>query len=90
MTTTDAGTRTAIVTASDSGIGQGDRHRAGAGRLDVGITWHADEQGAGTAEEVRALGRRAEVRRLDLEQLPEAADVSTSWPTRWAGGCGRW
>src|SRR3954452_9585263 len=29
----------------------------------------------GTAGEVRALGRRAEVRRLDLTRLPEAADV---------------
>ena len=28
-----------------------------------------------TAEEVRASGRRAEVRRLDLEQLPGAVDV---------------
>jgi len=44
--------------------------------LDVGVTWHRDEQGAlGTAEEVRGYRRRAEVRPLDLTELPEAADV---------------
>lgn len=44
--------------------------------LDLGITWHEDEQGAhSTAEEVRGHGRRAEVRRLDLAQLPRASDV---------------
>jgi NAD(P)-dependent dehydrogenase (short-subunit alcohol dehydrogenase family) len=36
----------------------------------------SDEEGArGTAAEVEALGRRAEVRRLDLADLPAAADV---------------
>ncbi len=68
--------RTAIVTASDSGIGKATAVALARAGLDVGITWHQDEAGAqGTAEEVRALGRRAEVRRLDLEELPEAADV---------------
>jgi NAD(P)-dependent dehydrogenase (short-subunit alcohol dehydrogenase family) len=69
-------TRTAVVTASDSGIGKATAVALARDGLDVGITWHDDEQGAqGTAEEVRALGRRAEVRRLDLEQLPDAVDV---------------
>ena len=69
-------TRTAIVTASDSGIGKATAVALARDGLDVGITWHSDEAGAqDTAEQVRALGRRAEVRRLDLEQLPEAADV---------------
>ena len=68
--------RCAIVTASDSGIGKAAAVALARDGFDVGITWHDDEAGAqGTAEEVRALGRRAEVRRLDLEQLPEAADV---------------
>ena len=72
----DAGSRCAIVTASDSGIGKATAITLARAGFDVGITWHADEAGAqGTAEEVRALGRRAEVRQLDLEQLPEAADV---------------
>lgn len=68
--------RSVIVTASDSGIGKATAVALAGAGYDVGITWHADEQGAqGTADQVRALGRRAEVRRLDLEQLPEAADV---------------
>ena len=68
--------RVAIVTGSDSGIGKATAvHLARAG-YDVGITWHEDEAGAGdTAREVEAAGRRAEVRRLDLTRLPEAADV---------------
>ena len=69
-------TRCAIVTASDSGIGKATAVALAQAGFDVGITWHDDQAGAeSTAEEVRALGRRAEVRRLDLEQLPEAADV---------------
>lgn len=68
--------RTAIVTASDSGIGKASAVALARAGFDVGITWHEDERGAlGTAEEVRAAGRRAEVRHLDLEQLPGAADV---------------
>jgi len=57
----------AIITGADSGIG-----RAGAVILaergwDVGITYRSDEEGAGeVAAEVQALGRRCEVRRLDL------------------------
>jgi NAD(P)-dependent dehydrogenase (short-subunit alcohol dehydrogenase family) len=42
----------------------------------VGVTWHADEEGArGTASEVEGHGRRAEVRQLDLSHLPEAGGV---------------
>jgi NAD(P)-dependent dehydrogenase (short-subunit alcohol dehydrogenase family) len=68
--------RTAIVTGSDSGIGRATAVALAKAGCDVGITWHADEKGAeGTAQEVRELGRRAEVRRLDLTGLPGAADV---------------
>ena len=60
---------TAIVTASDSGIGKATAVALARRGHDVGITWHTDEEGArGTAEEVRAHGVRAEVRRLDLLQ----------------------
>ncbi|HWH27397.1 MAG TPA: SDR family oxidoreductase [Mycobacteriales bacterium] len=69
-------TRTAIVTGSDSGIGRATAVALARDGLDVGITFNRDEQGAQqTAEEVRALGRRAEVRHLDLTDLPAGADV---------------
>ena len=66
---------TAIVTASDSGIGRATAVALARDGYDVGITFHSDEQGAQeAAEEVRALGRRAVVRRLDLaHDLPQAA-----------------
>jgi len=66
----------AIITGSDSGIGKATAVQLARDGFDVGITWHEDEDGANaTAEEVRSLGRRAEVRRLDLGKLPKAADV---------------
>ncbi|WP_309056828.1 SDR family oxidoreductase [Streptomyces sp.] len=67
---------TAVVTGSDSGIGRATAVRLAEAGLDVGITWHTDEEGArATAEEVTRLGRRAVVAPLDLTKLPEAADV---------------
>jgi hypothetical protein len=40
------------------------------------VTWHEDEPGArATADEARGHGRQAEVARLDLSDLPRAADV---------------
>jgi NAD(P)-dependent dehydrogenase (short-subunit alcohol dehydrogenase family) len=66
----------AIVTGSDSGIGKATAVQLAQDGFDVGITWHRDEEGADeTAAEVRSHGRRAEVRQLDLAQLPQAADV---------------
>ena len=69
--------RAAIVTASDSGIGKATAVALAAEGYDVGITWHRDADGANeTAAEVRSLGRRAEIRQLDLSQrLPDAVDV---------------
>ena len=68
--------RTAIVTGSDSGIGRATSVALARAGCDVGVTWHSDEDGArGTAKEVTELGRRAEVRQLDLTRLPAAADV---------------
>ncbi|MGW7454136.1 SDR family oxidoreductase [Streptomyces sp. NPDC054787] len=77
---------TAVVTGSDSGIGRAVAVRLATAGLDVGITWHEDEEGAErTAEEVRARGRRAVLARLDLTDLPAAADVVD----RLAEGLGR-
>ncbi|WP_104527974.1 SDR family oxidoreductase [Blastococcus saxobsidens] len=68
--------RVAIVTGSESGIGRATAVALAEQGCDIGITWYRDrDAGEATAEEVRALGRRAEVRHLDLTQLPGAADV---------------
>ncbi len=68
--------RIAIVTGSESGIGRATVVALADQGCDLGITWFREEAAAeATAEEVRALGRRAEVRHLDLTRLPGAADV---------------
>jgi NAD(P)-dependent dehydrogenase (short-subunit alcohol dehydrogenase family) len=65
---------TAIVTGSDSGIGRATAVALAKAGLDVGVTWHADQQGAeATAEEVRSLGRQAVARRLDTTDVRGAA-----------------
>jgi hypothetical protein len=72
----DSSPRVAIVTGSESGIGRATAVALAAQGCDLGITWYRDQDaGEATAEEVRGLGRRAEVRHLDLTRLPEAADV---------------
>jgi len=66
----------AIVTGADSGIGKATAVALARDGFDLGITWHSDEDGANdTAQEVRSLGRTAEVRQLDLSKLPDAADT---------------
>jgi NAD(P)-dependent dehydrogenase (short-subunit alcohol dehydrogenase family) len=66
----------AIITGSDSGIGKASAVALAHAGFDLGITWFRDREGAeGTAREVEEAGRRAAVSRLDLTQLPEAADV---------------
>lgn len=68
--------RRAIVTASDSGIGRATAVALAAAGMDVGITWHEDEQGAlDTAEEVRGHGVRAAVAQLDTTDIPACGDV---------------
>jgi NAD(P)-dependent dehydrogenase (short-subunit alcohol dehydrogenase family) len=64
----------AIVTGADSGIGKATAVVLAERGFDVGITYHADEDGArGTAEEVRAQGRNCAVRRHDLTDPVTAA-----------------
>lgn len=71
--------RTAIVTASDSGIGRATAVALAGAGMDVGVTWHSDEEGADqTATEIRALGRRAIVRQLDVSDAPACGDVIDS------------
>ncbi|HKN99199.1 MAG TPA: SDR family oxidoreductase [Pseudonocardiaceae bacterium] len=78
MTNSTYGDRplTAIVTGSDSGIGRAVAVTLAGGGVDVGVTYHTDEQGAhDTASEAEARGAKTVVRRLDLTELPQAGDV---------------
>jgi NAD(P)-dependent dehydrogenase (short-subunit alcohol dehydrogenase family) len=68
--------RVAVVTGSDSGIGEAIAVALAEAGFDVGVTYRSDKAGAeSTAEKVRAAGRRSDVRALDLTGLPQAAEV---------------
>jgi NAD(P)-dependent dehydrogenase (short-subunit alcohol dehydrogenase family) len=78
--------RTAIVTASDSGIGRAAAVALAAAGLDTGVTWHSDEAGAqDTAAEVRAAGVKAEVAHLDTSELAGCGDVIDDLADRLGG-----
>src|ERR687889_697338 len=67
--------RLAILTGSGWGLAGPPAVALAEAGCDLGITWYREREAAeATAEEVRALGRRAEVRHVDLTRLPEAAD----------------
>src|SRR5919107_2355886 len=77
--TTGFSPTTAIVTASDSGIGKATAVALAEAGMDVGITWHSDQKGAEeTAEEVRSHGRQAFVAQLDTNDLETCGDVIDS------------
>ena len=79
--------RTAIVTGSDSGIGRAAAVALARTGMDVGVTWHSDEEGAAeTARLVGAEGRRAVVTRLDTTDAPACADVVDALADE-LGGC---
>lgn len=64
------------MTASDSGIGRATALALADAGMDVGVTWHSDEEGAnGTAEEVRKRGRNAVVARFDATDFASVPGV---------------
>ena len=66
----------AIVTGSESGIGAATAVALARDGFDVGVTWYRDDSGGrATVAAVEGEGRRAALRRLDLERLPDAATV---------------
>ena len=74
METYDLTPRRAIVTASDSGIGRTTALALADAGMDVGVTWHSDEEGAEqTAAQVRERGRTAVVVRFDATDLGSVA-----------------
>lgn len=78
--------RTAIVTGSDSGIGRATAVALAGGGLNVGITYHRDEEGAhGTAREAAEQGAHAPVRRLDLTDLPASTAAIDELATELGG-----
>jgi len=78
--------RHAIVTASDSGIGAATALALADAGMDVGITWHSDEEGAErTAAGVRERGRKAVVSRFDATELDDVARVIDALADRLGG-----
>ena len=66
----------AVVTGSESGIGRAVAVELARRGHDVGVTWfQSEDEGEATAAEVRGLGRRAEVRHLDLREPTAAGEV---------------
>lgn len=75
MTTTRSPARRAIVTGADSGIGRATAVALARQGLDVGITFHTDQEGAmATAAEVESLGLRAVVRQIDVSEFGRIGD----------------
>jgi NAD(P)-dependent dehydrogenase (short-subunit alcohol dehydrogenase family) len=64
----------AIVTGGNTGIGRATAVALAGDGFDLGITWHRDEErAASVASEIEALGRRCELRYLDLHAVNEGA-----------------
>ena len=66
----------AIVTGGNSGIGRAAAVALAESGFDLGITWHrAEERAEGAVQEIEHLGRRCEVRHLDLHAVHEGAQA---------------
>jgi NAD(P)-dependent dehydrogenase (short-subunit alcohol dehydrogenase family) len=64
----------AIVTGGNSGIGRATAVALADAGFDLGVTWHRDEYRAeSVADEIKAAGRRCELRQLDLHAVHEGA-----------------
>ncbi|MFE5410790.1 SDR family oxidoreductase [Microbacterium sp. NPDC056569] len=86
MDSFDFAPRRAIVTGSDSGIGRATAIALADAGLDVGITWHSDEEGAErTADAVRERGTRAEITRFDATDLDRVAGTIDDLADRLGG-----
>jgi NAD(P)-dependent dehydrogenase (short-subunit alcohol dehydrogenase family) len=66
----------AIVTGGNSGIGRAAVDALADAGFDIGLTWHSEQERADEAvEAVRAKGRRAEARKIDLHESDRAGAV---------------
>lgn len=68
--------KVALITGSDSGIGQGIARRFAESGADVAVHYHTDRAGAeATAEHVRAAGRRAIIVQADVGEEAQVDSV---------------
>lgn len=68
--------RVAIVTGSDSGMGQSIAEAFAMEGADIAVTFHTDEDGAAqTARQVEAAGRRSLMQRLDVRNEASVAEL---------------
>jgi NAD(P)-dependent dehydrogenase (short-subunit alcohol dehydrogenase family) len=76
----------AIVTGGNSGIGRATAVALADDGFDIGITWHRDEERAESAiREIEKLGRRCELRHLDLHAVHEGAQAVDELADRLGG-----
>jgi glucose 1-dehydrogenase len=68
--------RVAVVTGSDSGMGQAMAEAFSLEGADIAITFHSDQDGAAeTARQVEAAGRRSLVQRVDVRDETSVAEL---------------
>ena len=76
----------AIVTGGNSGIGRATAFALAEAGFDLGITWHRVEDRAETAvQEIERVGRRCEIRHLDLHAVHDGAEAVDELAERLGG-----